>query len=60
MRALIQRVRQASVTIADQRVAEIGRGLLRFFFHMPGGFTHTMPLENVIAFYEACREYGRR
>jgi D-tyrosyl-tRNA(Tyr) deacylase len=28
MRALIQRVRQASVTIADRRVAEIGRGLV--------------------------------
>jgi D-tyrosyl-tRNA(Tyr) deacylase len=28
MRALIQRVRQASVTIADRSVAEIGRGLV--------------------------------
>jgi D-tyrosyl-tRNA(Tyr) deacylase len=28
MRALIQRVRQASVTIVDRRVAEIGRGLI--------------------------------
>lgn len=28
MRTLIQRVRQASVTITDRRVAEIGRGLV--------------------------------
>jgi len=28
MRALVQRVRQGSVTIADRRVAEIGRGLV--------------------------------
>jgi len=42
------------------RLAEIGRYLLRFFFHMPGGYPHNMPVENVMAFYEACREYGQR
>jgi len=41
-------------------MADIARDLPRFFFHMPGGFTHNTPVANVVAFYEACREYGRR
>jgi hypothetical protein len=50
----------ADVRREIRELAEVGRDLPRFFFHMPGGFTHTMPLANVVAFYEACREYGRR
>jgi hypothetical protein len=42
------------------RLAGIGRELPRFFFHMPGGFPHNVPAANVAAFYEACRQYGRR
>jgi uroporphyrinogen decarboxylase len=45
---------------AVRRLAEIGRELPRFFFHMPGGWTHTMPVENVQCYYESCREYGQR
>jgi hypothetical protein len=48
------------VRSAVQDMAETAKGLPRFFFHMPGGYAHNMPTENVIAYYKACREYGRR
>ena len=50
----------ADVRREIRELAELGRCLPRFFFHMPGGFTQNMPLENVGAFYDACRSYGRR
>jgi uroporphyrinogen decarboxylase-like protein len=45
---------------AVARLAEVARDLPRFFFHLPGGYTRNMPVENVQSWYEACREYGRR
>lgn len=43
-----------------RRIAEYARHLPRFFFNMPGTWTHTMPTENVQAFYEGAREYAMR
>ena len=42
------------------RLVQIARDLPRFFFHMPGGWVHNMPTENVQMFYDAARELGRR
>jgi len=50
----------ADVTREVRELAEIARDLPRFFFHMPGGWVHTMPVANVQAFYDACCEYGSR
>ena len=50
----------ADVKAEIKALAEIARDLPRFFFHMPGGFPHNMPTENVEAFYEGCLEYGWR
>lgn len=43
-----------------RRLADIGRELPRFFFHMPGGFPLNTPVENIVTYFEACREYGKR
>lgn len=43
-----------------KRLAGIARSLPRFFWHMPGGFTHDMPVANVQAFYDAVLEDGAR
>lgn len=43
-----------------RRMADIARDLPRFFWHMPGGMTYTMPTENVRAFYEGALEFGQR
>ena len=43
-----------------RRISEYARHQPRFIFNMPGGWTHTMPTENVQAFYECAREYAQR
>lgn len=43
-----------------KRIADFAHSLPRFFFHLPGGYAHNMPVENVKTFYEACRKYGKR
>lgn len=45
---------------AVRRLAQEAEDLPRFFFHLPGGWVHNMPTENVQAFYEACQRYGVR
>jgi hypothetical protein len=40
-------------------VAEAGQ-CAGYFFNATGGITHNMPLENVEAYFEACRTYGDR
>ncbi|MEG2381517.1 MAG: uroporphyrinogen decarboxylase family protein [Oscillospiraceae bacterium] len=45
---------------AVKELAELARDLPRFFFHMPGGFTHNTPTENVVAYFDACLEFGKR
>ncbi len=44
-----------------KRLADIARDdLPRFFFHLPGGFNSHMPTVNVVAYFDACREFGQR
>jgi hypothetical protein len=50
----------ADVSREMDELAQIARDLPRFFFHLPGGWMHNMPLENVLAFYDACKKYGKR
>lgn len=57
--ALMQNASSEDVAKEVHHIANIAKDLPRFFFHMPGGFPHNMPKENVEAYFDACLKYGK-